>query len=101
MADIELVIKIPEGLRKDFELEQWTALSCMEMKNALMNGTPLPKGHGRLGDLGELEQRISNFVEHDAKITDEYTVARQRFIVDGIRETPTIIEADKEQEDGD
>ena len=47
MADIELVIKIPEGLKKDFELEQWTALSCMIMKNALMNSTPLPKGHGR------------------------------------------------------
>ena len=43
MADIELVIKIPEGLKKDFELEQWTALSCMEMKDALMNGISLPK----------------------------------------------------------
>lgn len=48
MANIELVIKIPEGLKKDFELEQWTALSCMEMKDALMNGTPLPKGYGKL-----------------------------------------------------
>lgn len=64
------------------------------------NGTPLPKGRGRLGDLDELEQRISNFVERDAIITDEYTVARQRFIIDGIRETPTIIEADEtESED--
>lgn len=62
--------------------------------DAIMKGTPLPKGHGRLGDLDELEQRISNFVEHDAMITDEYTVARQRFIVEGIRETPTIIEVD-------
>lgn len=32
MSDVELVIKIPEGLKKDFETEQWTALSCMEMK---------------------------------------------------------------------
>ena len=99
MADIELVIKIPEGLKKDFELEQWTALSCMEMKNALEKATPLPKGHGRLGDLDELEKRISNYVEHDVKITDAYTVTRQRFIVDGISETPTIIEADTESED--
>lgn len=63
---------------------------------AIQNGTPLPKGHGRLGDLDELEQRISNFVEHDAHITDEYTVTRQRFIVDGIRQTVAIINADKE-----
>lgn len=48
MADIELVIKIPEGLKKEFEFEQWTALSCMEMKNALEKAIPLPKGHGRL-----------------------------------------------------
>ena len=58
MADIELVIKIPEGLKKDFELEQWTALSCMEMKNALINGTPLPKGHGRLIDANDLLDHI-------------------------------------------
>lgn len=44
MADIELVIKIPEGLKKDFESEQWTALSCMEMKDALMNGKSLTEG---------------------------------------------------------
>ena len=38
---MRLMIDIPEGLKKDFESEQWTALSCMEMKNALMNGTPI------------------------------------------------------------
>ncbi len=62
----------------------------------IANGTPLLEGHGRLGDLDELEQRIRNFVEYDAKMTDERTVARQRFIVDGIIQTPTIIEADSE-----
>lgn len=51
MSDVELVIRIPEGLKKDFEAEQWTALSCMEMKEALMNGTTLPKGHGKLIDV--------------------------------------------------
>lgn len=53
---MKLIIDIPEGLKKDFESEQWTALSCMEMKDALMNGIPLPKGHGRLiyaEDVGE------------------------------------------------
>ena len=72
-------------------------LHCGEaevLEGAVANGTPIPKGHGRLGDLDELEQRISNFVEYDANITDEYTVARQRFIIDGIKQTPTIIEAE-------
>jgi len=79
MADIELVIKISEGLKKDFELEQWTALSCMEMKDALMNSTPLPKGHGRLFD----ERDIVN--------------GNYEIIGNKIYEVEPIIEADKER----
>lgn len=82
MADIELVIKIPEGLKKDFESERWTALSCMEMKNALENGTPLPKGHGRLID--------------ESKITTVYGHEEERVIID-YTDAPTILESDKEE----
>ena len=85
MADIELVIKIPEGLKKDFELEQWTALSCMEMKNALMNGTPLPKGHGRLIDADELKKH--KYHDND-RFENAVAVAQ-------IDWADTIIEADK------
>lgn len=88
MADIELVIKIPEGLKKDFELEQWTALSCMEMKDALMNGTPLPKGHGRLIDADELKRIIQ---ENDVLNMTGFNVR-----LCDINNTPTIIEADRE-----
>lgn len=80
MADIELVIRIPEGLKKDFELEQWTALSCMEMKDALMKGTPLPKGHGRLKDVDKI---ISDGISKG--FCDWY---------DEIKYAETIIEAD-------
>jgi hypothetical protein len=52
---MQIVIDIPEELKKDFELEQWTAFSCVEMKKALENGKILPKGHGRLIDADELE----------------------------------------------
>lgn len=105
MADIDLIIKIDE---EDYNIMKHNItvnnplcpLRQEEMVSKIANGTPLPKGHGRLGDLDELEQRISNFVERDVNITDEYTVARQRFIVDGIRETPTIIEADKAESEG-
>ena len=92
---MQIVIDIPEDEYHNILL---TGKASFCVVNAIEAGIPLPKGHGRLGDLDELEQRISNFVEHDAKITDEYTVVRQRFIVDGIRQTPTIIEADTERE---
>ena len=95
MADIELVITMPEDSYKATCSGSMLPPDVENVVNAIKHGVPLPEGHGRIGDLDELEQRISNFVEHDAKITDEYTVVRQRFIVDGIRQTPTIIEADK------
>lgn len=81
MSDIELLIKIPEGLKKDFELEQWTALSCMEMKDALMNGTPLPKGHGRLIDAEMYRREMLDSREFDFFKTLDMQ--------------PTIIETDK------
>ncbi len=104
MADIELVIKIPEGLKKDFELEQWTALSCMEMKRALMNGTQIPKGHGRLIDADRLKD---NYKYHYALFLEAYgsTMNMPKDIksrcdeldnaIADIINAPTIIEADR------
>lgn len=83
---MKLVIDIPEGLKKDFELEQWTALSCMEMKDALMNGTPLPRGHGDLIDRNDL-------LEYTDSNICAYTPTINRY---DIITTPTIIEANKE-----
>ena len=86
--NIELVIKIPEGLKKDFESEQWTALSCMEMKDALMNGTPLLKGHGRLIDV--------DYLDITTVTTDDYSGNEVIDIVlkEDVEDAPTIIEAD-------
>lgn len=83
MANIELVIKIPEGLKNDFESERWTALSCMEMKNALEKAIPLPKGHGRLIDLDQMCEDYWDGNYMEIHFND----------LDNIK---TIIEADKE-----
>ena len=91
MADIELLIKIPKGLKNDFELEQWTALSCMEMKNALEKATPLPKGHGRLIDADKLKNDTQTMTEWNG---DVFRCVTERTI----DLAPTIIEADKESE---
>ena len=91
---MQIVINIPEGLKKDFESEQWTALSCMEMKDALMNGTPLPKGHGRLIDADKLKEVYKN--TEDA----EYCKWTLYGVTSEIDDAETIIEADKaESED--
>lgn len=59
MADIELVIKIDE---EDFKIMKHNIsannplcpLSQEEMVSKVANGTPLPKGHGRIGDLDKI-----------------------------------------------
>ena len=63
---------------------------------AIANGTVLPKGHGRLVDVDEVEAILHNrafdMVESNAKF---YTIRWTQKIV---RNAPTVIEADKEAE---
>lgn len=94
MADIELVIKIPEGLKSDFESEQWTALSCMEMKDALEKAIPLPKGHGDLKDISKIDYQSGCFISSKGEpIPIIHKIATIEMIRDWL---PTIIEADRE-----
>ena len=84
MADIELVIKIPEGTK-----EQIIALTNLgesfppklqeRIVRAIINGIPLPKGHGRLID----EDQIPGDNGWDFS--------------DRLASTPTIIEADESE----
>lgn len=94
MADIELLIKIPEGLKNDFELEQWTALSCMEMKDALEKATPLPKGHGRLIDVGQCNGKL---FYHQCGGANSLITVKSAF--DMLMSLSTIIEEDAESEE--
>jgi hypothetical protein len=90
MLDIELVIKIPK------DSYEATCNGCMlppdveNVVNAIKNGTPLPKGHGRLIDIDKLKQELIN----EEWITDNDGGGLEN-IVD---EAPTIIEADKESD---
>ena len=94
MADIELVIKIPEKVYNALTHTEFDAnLVVDEMRKAIVQGTPLPKGHGRLIDADdirviELEDSL-HIIRHEKG--DE---------IDVYIDAPTIIEADKEQTDG-
>ena len=100
MADIELVIKLDEeyikqidrirfliGAKEDRSLQ-------VNVINAIKNGTPLPKGHGDIIDRNKIEYMRAI---HDLKwgeITASECATRIKY------SAPTIIEMDKEQEDG-
>lgn len=93
MSDIELVIKIPE---EDYEYLK--SHNKDGLYNAILNGTPLPKGHGRLKDIDKIEwygcTTGLNCPYKDRKCKDCHRAKCSKTQVDDI---PTIIEADKER----
>ena len=78
----EIVIKMPNKFFKDIK-ESYSLDLGGEVKKvikAIKNGTPLPKGHGRLVDADEIERT------HKGDNWDLHKV---------LKNAPTIIEADK------
>lgn len=81
---MQIVIEIPDGYVKVVMENQRTEGTAMDklLRQAVIDGEPLPKGHGDLIDINE----ITAFKElecngHNVEILDEFTV---------------IIESDKE-----
>lgn len=77
----EIVIKIPDEKWTYAREHNYIDMGGDELANAIINGTPLPKGHGRLIDESQIHKCGWDYINHHAK-TD----------------ASTIIEADKEYE---
>ena len=100
MADIELVIKIPEEMYQKIKETNMFISGRRSGKrfdyilfNAVNTGTLLPKGHGRLIDGDRLQAQLFN------KTLDEHFVPVNKISCDDISEcfdnTKTIIEAER------
>ena len=85
MEEIEVVIKIPKILyaqiQSDAEIMIYSGMRSWKgvlatLLRSVRNGTPLPKGHGKLIDADDIDNHIIGHVD--------------------TRSCPTIIEADKE-----
>lgn len=66
------------------------------VEKAVANGTPLPKGHGRLIDADKLEEDITNALKnglspYEAKVFVEFMCY--------VDEAPTVIKATKESKE--
>ena len=85
MADIELVIKIPEEEYRKIWIMSKDGIG-MALYDWVANGTPLPKGHGDLIDKNEIIKRYEK--DGGRKIYVD------NFIHDVELNIPTIIEAD-------
>ena len=93
MADIELVIKIPEELYETYKgRPPMLGDTGMDMlAQSITNGTPLPKGHGGLIDFGCVVDAIDDWINaEEYKYTNATDYLRKRIV-----NVPTIIEEDK------
>lgn len=86
---MKIVIDIPED---DYRWVKEDTYSGTPFENrvfsAIANGTPLPKGHGRIGDLDALRKEVSSWGMNDYEPSD---------FIDEIDRTDTIIKAEKEE----
>ena len=102
MADIELVIKISEASYAAL-MEIKDALQRMQgFEKFIVNGVPLPKGHGRLGDLDALEKEMTNGINAGNYEEGYETFAHINNMddcVECVKYADTIIEADKKSEE--
>lgn len=93
---MELVIKIPEEVKQAFDCAESNDLKGGYYDHggiigeAIKNGRPLPKGHGRLKDVDELDVTTDDYSGND--VLDVV-------LKDDIDDALTIIEADRESED--
>lgn len=96
----EIVIKIPNSLYANLKKIKGDSIAGKRIVDCVINGTVLPKGHGKLKDFDKIEWygcdfegkacerangdcSVCNFGNCDAK---------------QVRELPTIIEADRSEE---
>lgn len=93
---MKLVVDIPE---EEYELvrhENKSYRTELVLMNAVAEGTPLPKGHGRIGDLtavmDDINQSINEMTNIGIAVDGEYLWGK---LNDAIDNAPTIIEADK------
>ena len=85
MAEIELVIKIPEKvINRILEYKEMPYTDLVI--EAIYHGVQLPKGHGRLKDIDWIDDNCPNYRTEDGAWCYKW---------EDIDNAPTIIEADK------
>lgn len=86
---MELVIKLSDKEYNELQSASYYNFDKYTAYLAMKNGTPLPKGHGRLIDADELEEckEMMNDIMDESK----YAIR-----MDDVRNVPTIIEAEEE-----
>ena len=89
---MQIVIDIPE---EAYNFIKRTGYHTQSLYEAIKNGIPLPKGHGRLIDADKLQNNISHD-EREAFTKHQVWLKASIYNLDA----PTIIEADRSESEG-
>lgn len=81
---MKIVIKIPDGCYKELCDATFPVQDAYRLVAWIVNGTPLPKGHGDLKDMEDIYKALEGWDDDTGWIVDAIDF-----------QTPTIIEADK------
>ena len=81
---MQIVIDISEQIYLNAKADMLCGAGSLV--KAIKNGVPLPKGHGRIGDLDALREEVSSWGMNDYEPSD---------FIDAIDQADAIIEADK------
>jgi len=91
---MKLIIDIPNY---NLDRVQNGSIACSRILKAVKNGTPLPKGHGRLIDGDEIIDEIMKLGEEPDYQHEDETWQNGLYMAESVIEfAPTIIEADNE-----
>lgn len=96
METVEVVIRLPKEYLD--EIKAWNSMFGTTMLNetdiAILSGTILPQGHGRLIDADALRTKLNTTLREKNISTDAEMLM---VLVDLLDNAPVIVEADKEK----
>jgi hypothetical protein len=95
---MKIVIDISESIKEHIEDGSYGKRPYDKylLITAVLNGTPLPKGHGRLIDADMLILNNKDYIVTTSDLESEVRNEMVEWINEDIENAPTIIEADKE-----
>lgn len=95
---MKLVVEIDEEVIMAVNHHYTPVENDIKIYDAIRNGTPLPKGHGRLIDADELKKddEVTKWVSRDALRTGKNLKMFSELFLKKIDDAPTVIEGEEE-----
>ena len=96
----EIAIKIPEEKYNMIKSKMYCGIYDVEVYKAIANGTPLPKGHGKLIDADVLDSDLEDAQVNLGDALSEAFDDGLRWASEVVSKSSPIIEADKAESEG-